>query len=80
MRGYSIQVDPFFKFTTLTTRNSLFRFNPATLLSIDRGELKYEGGEEEPNWGYSQDRDPLTRGKTLYRSVSTNDEFVLDVV
>ena len=48
-RSYSIQVDPFFKFTTLTTRNSLFRFNPATLLSIDRGELKYKGGEEEPN-------------------------------
>jgi hypothetical protein len=48
-RKYSIQIDPFFKFTILTTRNSLFRFSPATALSINRGELKYEGREEGPN-------------------------------
>ena len=34
MLMYSIQVDPFFKFTTLTTRNSLFRYTPATPLVI----------------------------------------------
>ena len=39
-RSYSIQIDPFIKFTILTTRNSLFMFSPATLLSINRGELK----------------------------------------
>ena len=44
-----IQIDPFFKFTIPTTRNSLFRFSPATLLSINRGELKYEGREEGSN-------------------------------
>ena len=32
-RSYSIQIDPFFKFTILTTGNSLFRFSPATLLA-----------------------------------------------
>ena len=31
---YSIQIDPFFKFTILTTRNSLLRYNPATPLVI----------------------------------------------
>jgi hypothetical protein len=48
-QSYSIQIDPFCKFTILTTRNSLFRFSPATPLSINRGELKYEGREEGPN-------------------------------
>ena len=44
---YSIQIDsgpdPFFKFTILTTRNSLFRCSPAIPLSINRGEIKHEG-------------------------------------
>ena len=39
LQRYSIQIDPFFKYTILTTRNSLFRFSPATPLSINQRPL-----------------------------------------
>ena len=49
--------------TILTTRNSLFRCSPTIPLSINRGEVKYEGREEGPNYGYSHI--PAYRALTL---------------
>ena len=54
-RSYSTQIDPFFKFTILTTRNSLFRFSPGkggriSVLWDRKGKRK---GGEPPQWGRS---------------------------
>ena len=50
----------------LNAAHTIGRFSaPQLSLRINRGELKYKGGEEEPNEGYSQDQGPLTRENSL---------------